>query len=91
MNAVVNTVPVAVLILAIVVIVIFGIFPRVKGLHFTSSPTCPKCSHRYEYNWVPGGALEFVVRWGKYRLMQCPRCGQWSWFDIWSTRIDSGK
>jgi hypothetical protein len=43
-------VPVAIV---VVVIAIYLVFPRVKGLHYTSRLTCPKCGKPFNYNWVP--------------------------------------
>lgn len=86
MHQLVNIIPIAVLSLVVVLVLVYVYFPKIPGVHFTSLLSCPKCGNRFEYNWLPGGSLD-AVRWGKYRFMRCPKCNQWSWFDVWSTRV----
>ena len=70
----------------IIVVVIYLLFPRLRGLHYTSRLTCPQCGNQFDYNWVPGGSFS-AVRLGTKRYMQCPNCLEWSTFEILSTRI----
>ena len=74
----------------VVLIVIYLVFPRVKGLHYTSRLTCPKCGKQFDYNWVPGGSLS-SVRLGSERYLSCPNCHGWSTFEIFKTRIKKDK
>ena len=79
-----------VIVVAIAAIVITYAFPKIKGLHYVSKITCPKCHREFEYHWIPGGSFS-AVRLGKYRYMSCPKCHKWSLFDVWTTRVkDSG-
>jgi hypothetical protein len=80
-------VPVAVI---AVLAVIYLVFPRVKGLHFTSRLTCPKCGKQFDYKWVPFGSFT-SVRLGDERYLSCPNCHQWSTFNIVNTRIKKDK
>jgi hypothetical protein len=79
-----------VLIVAAIVVVLYLVFPHVKGLHYTSRLACPKCHQQFDYNWVPGGSFT-AVRLGYERYLRCPHCGQWSTFDIFSTRIKKNQ
>ena len=74
------------LIATVIVVVLYLVFPHLKGLHYTSRLTCPKCGKQFDYNWVPGGSFT-AVRLGYERYLRCPHCGQRSTFDIFSTRI----
>jgi len=78
-----------VLVLAIAV-TIYLVFPRVRGLHNTSRLTCPKCGKQFDYEWVPGGSFS-AVRLGSKRYLRCPKCHEWSTFEIWKTRIEESK
>jgi DNA-directed RNA polymerase subunit RPC12/RpoP len=73
------------LIVTVIAVVVYVVFPHVKGLHYTSRLTCPKCGKQFDYNWVPGGSFT-SARLGYERYMRCPHCGQLSIFDIFSTR-----
>jgi RNA polymerase subunit RPABC4/transcription elongation factor Spt4 len=73
-----------------VLAVIYLVFPRVKGLHFTSRLNCPKCSKQFDFNWVPLGSFS-SVRLGSERYLSCPNCHKWSTFEIWNTRIKKDK
>jgi hypothetical protein len=83
------TIGVSVAVIA-VLIVIYLVFPRVRGLHYTSRLTCPKCGKQFDYNWVPGGSLG-SVRLGNERYLSCPNCHGWSTFEIVKTRIKKDK
>lgn len=87
MNPFVNIVPIVIVLIVAVIVLVYLLFPSIKGLHFTSLLHCPKCDNRFEYRWLPGGSFD-SIRWGNYRYILCPRCGNRSWFDIWSTRIN---
>jgi len=76
--------------IAFIVIIIYLLFPRIRGLHYTSRLTCPKCGKQFDYEWVPGGSFN-SVRLGTKRYLQCPNCHQWSTLDIWNTRIKESK
>lgn len=73
-----------------VLAVVYLVFPRVNGLHYTSRLTCPKCGKQFDYNWVPFGSFS-AVRLGTERYLSCPNCHAWSTFEIWNTRIKKGK
>jgi DNA-directed RNA polymerase subunit RPC12/RpoP len=73
-----------------IVIIVYLVFPRIKGLHFTSRLTCPKCHKEFDYNWVPGGSFS-AVRLGTNRYLRCPNCHEWSTFDIVSTQIKKNQ
>jgi DNA-directed RNA polymerase subunit RPC12/RpoP len=76
--------------LVIVAVIAYLVFPRVKGLHYTSRLTCPKCGKQFDYEWVPGGSFSVVRLWNQ-RYMRCPKCHRWSTFEIWKTRINESK
>jgi DNA-directed RNA polymerase subunit RPC12/RpoP len=78
------------LIAVVVVVVMYLVFPHVKGLHYTSRLTCPKCRQQFDYNWVPGGSFT-SARLGYERYLRCPHCGQRSIFDIFSTRTKKNQ
>jgi DNA-directed RNA polymerase subunit RPC12/RpoP len=75
-------VPIAVVVVAVIV---YLIFPRVRGLHYTSRLTCPKCGKQFDYEWVPGGSFS-AVRLVNKRHIRCPNCHAWSTFEILTTR-----
>jgi DNA-directed RNA polymerase subunit RPC12/RpoP len=77
---------ISVLVVLVAVVIIYLEFPRVRGLHYTSRLTCPKCGKQFDYNWVPGGSFS-AVRLLNKRYMRCPKCLQWSTFEVWKTRI----
>jgi len=76
-------------ILVVCVIVFSFVLPRVRGLHYTSRLTCPKCGKEFDYKWVPSGYFSI---WGSYqrkdRYVRCPNCHGWSNFDLEDNRID---
>lgn len=76
------------IVIAIALSAIYLIFPKAKGLHYASRLAYPKCRSEFEYAWLPGGSFT-AVRLGKLRYMRCPKCKRWSWFNIWSTRIEN--
>jgi hypothetical protein len=78
------------LIAVVAVAVLYLVFPHVKGFHYTSRLTCPKCRQQFDYNWVPGGSFT-SARLGYERYLRCPHCGQLSIFDIFSTRIKKNQ
>lgn len=57
--------------------------------HYTSRLTCPKCNQTFEYKWVPGASFS-AFRLGKSRHLRCPKCHEWSTFDILDTRVTPG-
>jgi RNA polymerase subunit RPABC4/transcription elongation factor Spt4 len=73
--------------IVVIVIIIYLLFPRIRGLHYTSRLTCPKCGKQFNYEWVPGGSFS-AVRLGNKRYLQCPNCHQWSTFEVWDNRIE---
>jgi len=75
------------LLAVIVAVIIYLVFPRVGGLHYTSRLTCPKCGKQFDYAWLPGGSFSAVRLWTK-RYMRCPKCHHWSTFEIWKTRVE---
>lgn len=81
---------IVVVIIAVILVtsfVIFRVLPS-KGYGYLSRLTCTKCSHTFDYRWIPGGSASFtVIRLGKKRYMRCPSCHKWSMFDVWSTRV----
>lgn len=79
-------IPVVVISMAVV---LYILFPRF-GPHYTSKLTCPKCGKTFDYNWVPGGSFT-SVRLGKKRYLRCPRCHEWSIYDIKSTRTSKAQ
>jgi len=76
-------IPIFVLLLSVI---IYLLFPRVKGLHYTSILTCSKCGKQFDYHWVPGGSFS-AIRLGNKRYIRCPNCHEWSTYKIKSTRI----
>ena len=72
---------------ALVAAIIYLMFPRIKGLHYTSKLTCPKCGKEFDYEWVPGGSFS-SVRLGTKRYLRCPNCHEWSTFEILTTRAE---
>jgi hypothetical protein len=82
-------------IIVVIVVVAFAVmlylvFPRIRGLHYTSRLTCPKCQKQFDYNWVPGGSFS-AIRLGAERYLRCPNCHAWSTFDILATRIKQNQ
>jgi len=75
------------IIVVAIVVIVYLVFPRVRGLHYTSRLTCPKCGKRFDYNWVPGGSFD-SVRLATKRYIQCPSCHEWSTFEIVATRTN---
>jgi hypothetical protein len=63
------------LLVTVILVVLYLVFPHVKGLHYTSRLTCPKCRQQFDYNRVPGGSFN-SVRLGYERYLRCPHCGQ---------------
>lgn len=51
------------------------------GIVQRSRLTCPKCGGTFDYDWVPGAALN-AFRLGTGRYMACPVCNEWSTFDL---------
>jgi DNA-directed RNA polymerase subunit RPC12/RpoP len=74
------------LIVTVIAVVVYVVFPHVKGLHYISRLTCPECGKQFDYNWIPGGSFT-AARLGYERNLRCPYCGHRSIFDIVSTRI----
>ncbi len=69
----------------VVVIVAYAVALKTRR-HYTSRLTCPKCSHSFDYNWVPLASFS-AVRLGASRYLKCPSCRAWSNFNVWDTRI----
>ncbi|MGB9125043.1 MAG: hypothetical protein WA833_09175 [Nitrosotalea sp.] len=65
--------------------VIYTVLPS-KGYGYLSRLTCTKCSHTFDYRWLPGGSFT-AIRLGNRRYMRCPSCHKWSMFNVWSTRV----
>jgi len=72
--------------IVVIGVIVYLLFPRVRGIHLTSRLICPECGKQFDYPWIPGGSFS-AVRLGTKRYMQCPYCHKWSIFEIWSTRI----
>lgn len=61
---------------------------RVPAVVQMSHLKCPKCAGEFDYEWVVASSFT-SIRLGKSRYFRCPRCQEWSTFDILSTRVDS--
>jgi len=75
------------IVVVVVAVIVYLIFPRVRGLHYTSGLTCPKCGKKFDYDWVPGGSFS-AVRLVNKRYLRCPNCHEWSTFEILTTRAE---
>jgi DNA-directed RNA polymerase subunit RPC12/RpoP len=73
-----------------IALIVYFVFPRVRGLHYTSRLTCPKCKQQFDYGWVPGGSFT-AIRLGTERYLRCPHCHGWSTFEMLSTRVKKDK
>lgn len=76
---------VVIAVILVVSFIIYKVLPS-KGYGYLSKLTCTKCSHTFDYRWIPGGSFT-AIRLGTKRYMRCPSCHKWSMFDIWSTRV----
>ena len=63
------------------------VFVLRSRFRYTSSLSCPKCQKPFNYDWIPGVSFN-SLKLGKGKSLECPRCHEWSTFNILDTRKD---